>query len=107
MRARRPEGGISLQFAANALKRRGLVTDARRIFKQMRRLGLMEGRHATEDAVKCGLVVEEAGTYQYGDHQESYPRVFLTKAGLELLKKNLWRPHCDIELGIERCVLGL
>ncbi len=114
MRARRPTGTLCLQVAARVLASRGVPTDSRRIFRQLQDLGLMDGRHAKIDAIKRGLLVEELGDFTYrGERagQDVYTRVFLTRQGLAKLEEDLlrsvWRPHCDVELGIERCVLGL
>jgi len=110
MRARRPRGCVCLQAAARILRGRGLETGGKKIFGQLREMGILEGRHARREAMERGLIREELGEFEYGgEGQDVYTRVFITRRGLEEIEKKLRRRRWEVkelELGVGDLKLG-
>ena len=110
MKAQRPGGSVCLKVAARILASRGVDTDSRRIFAQLRKLGMLEGTRATEKAVKKGLIIEAAGDFRRGEGgDDCYVRAFLTGAGIAECIRHLrssWKPNGDVALGVDECKLG-
>ena len=94
MKARRPRGSLCLQIASKILLSRGVETGEKKIFDQLRMLGFLSGRNASIDAIKRGLVFQEAGEFIYGDASgfDCYTRVFITRKGLDEAERRLRRP---------------
>ena len=111
MKAERPKGCICLKVAAEILAKRGVGTDERRIYAQLRKLGFLEGLRASEEALRAGWLEEAEGSFSYAEGGDgSYMRAFLTGAGIAELARRLpraWRPDVSVELGVaNKCVLG-
>ena len=110
MKAQRPKGCIGIKEAARYLEKRGYDTDMRRFGAQLRALGLLEGRCATDKAIKEGLLEETQGVFIHGaGGSDYYTRPWITSYGLAFLFDNIkkcWQPDGDVELGITQCKLG-
>jgi hypothetical protein len=110
MKAERPNGSVCLKVAAKILAKHGIDTDAKRIFAQLRELGLLDGARASDAALREGLLTEAAGSFRHGTGGDDvYVRTFITGRGITACMnrmKRVWAPDGEIELGVGECKLG-
>lgn len=106
MKAHCPIGAMPLQIAAKELAARGVATGGRRIFKQLREIGMLRGLHPTMHAEHMGWLVEKQGSWEYG----AYARVFITTSGLDEVEFELqekYRMQREPEITVQEYDLGI
>lgn len=74
---------MTLQFAAGKLAERGIATGGQKIFRQLRKIGMLKGLHPTLHAEHMGWMTEKEGYWERGGMSGQYCRVFLTMSGLD------------------------
>ena len=98
--AKRPLGFICLEAAAKLLKKRHCITGPHLIFKQLRKLGWLEGHAANEKQIRSGMLAESNG---WLDNGSGYTRTWLSSKALDELALLLpvLQEVQEVKLGIQ------
>ncbi len=103
---KQPANGMTLQLAARLLKRRGIATGPKKIFGQLREVGLLSGSMPCVAAsIHDWLVVQGRHVDRPNFHQD-YNRIFITPAGLNEAEKRLLEKYPAPEPGPDYLFFG-